>query len=265
MHCRILSDLHIEYYPFTIPPLEHDSETILILAGDIGSTRHKPELSSFLTEAAHRFRAVIYVLGNHEFYDAYWPGALADIKSWVLPSNLHLLERETVEVDGFTFVGATLWADFEQGNDESMAHSEHFVRDFSVIHRDIDPSNPDQRPFFLPEHALADHLRSRTWLRDTLSSLHTRGKKSVLITHHGLTPRSIHERFQGNAVNGAFISDLTDLIEDTQPVLAIHGHVHDSFDYVVGETHVVVNPRGYARRPGTQENKAFNPCLVIEI
>ena len=44
----------------------------------------------------------------------------------------------------------------------------------------------------------------------------------------------------------------------------MHGHTHDSFDYVVRGTRVVCNPRGYAK-DGVNENPAFDPEFVVEI
>lgn len=265
MLCRILSDLHLEFYRFTIPPLAQDAETVLVLAGDIGSVSRPEPLRAFLIRAGQQFRAVVYVLGNHEFYRNRWPGALARLRGWELPGNVHVLERDEAEIDDVTFVGATLWTDFDHENPTTMIMAQHAMNDFQLIGRDLDPKSRDQRPRFLPEHALADHRRSRAWLWQTLGELHDRGRKTVLVTHHGLTPAAIHERFRGNSLNGAFVSDLTSLLRKTRPVLAIHGHVHDSFDYVVHETRIVVNPRGYTRVAYTQENKAFDPRLTIEI
>lgn len=190
---------------------------------------------------------------------------LRPVRVWELPANVHVLEREVAEIDVVTFVGTTLWTDFERENPTAMTTARCTMNDFSVIGRDLDPDNPDQRPRFLPEHALADHRRSRVWLSKTLGDLHAHGRKAVLVTHHGIAPDSIHARYLGDALNGAFVSDLTPLLRKTQPALAIHGHVHDSFDYVVGATRVVVNPRGYARDAYSQENKAFNPCLTVEV
>lgn len=85
------------------------------------------------------------------------------------------------------------------------------------------------------------------------------------MTHHGIAPGSTHERYRGDCLNGAFVSDLTPLLEETRTVLAIHGHVHDSFDYVAHHTRIVVNPRGYTHVGYTQENKAFDPYLTVEI
>jgi len=56
------------------------------------------------------------------------------------------------------------------------------------------------------------------------------------------------------------VSDLSSEIERWQPDLWVHGHVHDSFDYRVGRTRVLCNPRGCG-----DENRDFNPGLVVEV
>ena len=45
--------------------------------------------------------------------------------------------------------------------------------------------------------------------------------------------------------------------------LWIHGHTHDSFDYVVNGTRVLCNPRGYAKN-GANENPLFDANLIAE-
>lgn len=37
------------------------------------------------------------------------------------------------------------------------------------------------------------------------------------------------------------------LIEKYQPTLWIHGHTHEKADYMIGNTRIVSNPRGYNR------------------
>lgn len=44
------------------------------------------------------------------------------------------------------------------------------------------------------------------------------------------------------------------------PTLWVHGHVHHRNDYMVGDTRVVSNARGY---PG--EETGFDPCFTVEI
>ncbi len=50
-----------------------------------------------------------------------------------------------------------------------------------------------------------------------------------------------------------------------ESALGIHGHTHDSFDYVLRGTRVVCNPRGYCRYVGRPENVDFDPGLAAEV
>lgn len=45
-------------------------------------------------------------------------------------------------------------------------------------------------------------------------------------------------------------------------MLASHGHVHDYFDYALGNTRVLCNPRGYV---GIDDGNGFDPGLVVEV
>jgi len=265
MKLRILSDLHIEHYPYTIVPLPEDRDTGLILAGDIGSIAHRAALIEFLDRAGAQFRFVVYVCGNHEFYATRWPEALGRLREARIPENVHLLECETLEIEDVTFVGTTLWTDFDRQNPWTMRTAEDFMADYQLIAH-ADRSEPRR---LHANDILQHHYQSRAWLKRTLASLHAAGRKAVLVTHHGVSPGSIAPYYRGNALNGAFSSDLTRTLRATRPLLAAHGHVHDSFDYWIGKpeqsTRVVVNPRGYAKWEGTQENRAFNPTLTIEV
>jgi hypothetical protein len=61
------------------------------------------------------------------------------------------------------------------------------------------------------------------------------------------------------------VNDLPALVR--APVsLWIHGHTHTAFDYTVGNTRVVCNPRGYVhRRTGELENPLFTWDRIVEI
>ena len=87
------------------------------------------------------------------------------------------------------------------------------------------------------------------------------------VVHAGAGTRAaqcIAAQFVASPLNACFVSDLEAQIRRWQPALWLHGHVHDSFDYRIGNTRVVANPRGYAPN-GVVENKAFDPSLVIEV
>ena len=272
MKIRILSDLHIEFLSFEIPAHPDDSETVLVLAGDIGIIAKKDPLHAFLTKAACQFKAVVFVHGNHEIFNSIWPDALHVIKGWDLPENLHILERESVEIDDVIFLGATLWTDFENEDPLSMMKCQSSLNDFKLIGVRFEPGRrtlPHNAGRFTAPISLQDHKTTCQWLAKSMAEFGASGKKMVVVTHHGVAPGSIHSKYAGNPLNGAFVSDLSDLLIAGGPVLVVHGHIHESVNYWLDHPErpiqVIANPRGYAKIVGTQENKSFNPLLTVEI
>ena len=49
------------------------------------------------------------------------------------------------------------------------------------------------------------------------------------------------------------------------PSLWIHGHIHESFDYDVGNCRVLCNPRGYLQYGHGLEYQRYNPGLVVDL
>jgi hypothetical protein len=103
---------------------------------------------------------------------------------------------------------------------------------------------------------------SVAWLDEQFAKAHD--GPTVVVTHFAPARGSIAARFAGSPLNACFVSDLEERIRAWQPRLWLHGHVHDSFDYRIGATRIVANPRGYAPN-GVIENASFDPGLVIEI
>ena len=179
--------------------------------------------------------------------------------------NVSVLERDELRIGGVRFLGTALWTDFaldgSARRESAMAASADYVLDFRKIHFGD--------ALLTPEATIDLHREAVAWLDARLAEPFP--GKTIVITHHAPHPGSVHPRFSGSAVNPAFVSDLERLMG--RPALWIHGHTHDSFDYVVRGTRIVANPRGYCRRahpPGPDaalecENKAFRADLVIEI
>jgi hypothetical protein len=112
--------------------------------------------------------------------------------------------------------------------------------------------------FFRPELAREMHLAQAQWLEGKLAEEFD--GPTVVVTHFLPHRRSIHPKYEGDRFNPAFASDLAHLVRP--PVtLWIHGHTHESFDYVVNGTRVVCNPRGYLP---IEPNPAFDPGFVAE-
>jgi Icc-related predicted phosphoesterase len=72
-------------------------------------------------------------------------------------------------------------------------------------------------------------------------------KKIVVVGHHTPSYLSIHDNYKHDRLmNGGYHSDLSEFIMDRPQIkLWTHGHTHEPFDYVLGETRIVCNPRGY--------------------
>ncbi len=88
---------------------------------------------------------------------------------------------------------------------------------------------------------------------------------TVVVTHTAPSSRSIATRYEGSALNGAFVNNLDYMFEgDFAPDLWVHGHVHQAFDYAVGGTRVVCNPLGYLPREDERLN-GFDWFKVVEV
>lgn len=270
MKIWILSDLHLEMQdpiPLPIPP---DAD-VCVLAGDID----RPIDAAIRWAAFHVADTipVVYVPGNHEFYRNSYLGGLVRGHQYVQKHpNIHLLHDSSVVIDGVRFVGGTLWTDYAlgaeatpgEGRDRDIAyamrHASGLLNDHRVIERtDDEPiTGRSASNVWMPADARQAHFVTRWHLEFVLSTEFD--GPTVVVTHHAPSVLSVAPRFKDSPLNPAFASDLTDLIWQHVPDLWIHGHVHDLFDYELGDTRVVCNPRGYGG-----ENPAFDPGLVIEV
>lgn len=260
MQLHILSDLHIESTEFDPPATGAD---VVILAGDIHNGTQGLEWAA----AGFPRQRVLYVPGNHEYYDGELRSGMAALASAARGLGIELLDNTQTEIDGVRFLGATLWTDFcldgAERRGEIMQLSRPYIVDFRAI-RDGDR-------LFTPEASVRLHEESRKWLSERLAERYP--GPTVVITHHAPHPLSVHPRFAKHPANGGFVSNLEDFMGSA--VLWIHGHTHNSFDYSVKGTRVVCNPRGYVyvkRAPNSDtvvavkaENREFDPGLVVTV
>jgi Icc-related predicted phosphoesterase len=79
--------------------------------------------------------------------------------------------------------------------------------------------------------------------------------------HHAPRRESIPPAFEGDPCNPPFASDLGRFIVESEARLWVHGHIHSHCDYMVGNTRVLANPRGYP----TESKTGFNPELIVEV
>jgi Icc-related predicted phosphoesterase len=103
------------------------------------------------------------------------------------------------------------------------------------------------------------HKTSRLWLEQQFEARVS--EKVVVVTHHAPSLLSVANQFQTDQLSPAYASSLDSIIRNSQARLWIHGHLHESKDYQLGETQVLCNLRGYP----DESDSGFVPDLVLEI
>jgi predicted phosphodiesterase len=243
-----MSDIHLEFWAFEPPPTDAD---VVVLAGDVDLGIRG------ITWAIERFygKNVIYVPGNHEHYKQHLQQNLEKMREAAKQTNVHFLENDAVTIKDVTFLGCTLWTDFDAFGDPTSARQR--ARDAMTDYRVIRTANYRA---LRPDDTEQMHVRSVAWLANEFEK--RRDEKIVVVTHHTPSLASIPDRFRHDQLSASFSSDLDRLVEASNALIWIHGHTHDSFDYRIGQTRVLANPRGYV---GVEANPAFDPSLVVEV
>ena len=91
----------------------------------------------------------------------------------------------------------------------------------------------------------------------------SKDKKVVFVTHHAPHVKSIHDRYYGSSINGAFANNGIDHFDRKKaPVLWIHGHMHDTIHFMHHDTEIFCNPRGYK---GYGANTGFRDDFIFEL
>jgi Icc-related predicted phosphoesterase len=86
----------------------------------------------------------------------------------------------------------------------------------------------------------------------------------IIVSHHCPSRFSVHPKYADEKSNVGFTTDLTDVIlaMENPPKLWVHGHTHESFDYMIGSTRVICHPRGYPRE---REHYTTYEPMILEI
>ena len=281
MKIAVCSDLHLEFGDLDLENTE--SADVLILGGDILVAEDVKNFSyvdeqimaatpsmlargeryyNFLKRCSERFPQVVLIMGNHEHYHGDYAETANVIRSVVGEfSNVHFLDKEWRIINGVLFYGGTLWTDMNGEDPETLRQIAYMMNDYrgvknstkTVQHRvpTYDKNNTEgwtfkQRPAqFRPEDSVEDH---RAFLKglDEVLTLHP-NLPTVVVGHHAPSKASTHPRYKSEFItNGAYSTNLDNYILDRRQIrLWTHGHTHEDFDYMIGTTRIVCNPRGY--------------------
>jgi len=282
MKIKVVSDLHLEFSDVNITNDENCD--VLILSGDImiaqdlhdhpeadmtpmtdhlyknmGRRQAKAyDYRNFLKRCSFQFPHVVYVAGNHEFYHGKFPASLQDLRNECAKyTNIYFLENDVKTIDDTTFIGCTLWTDMNKGDPLTLHAIADMMNDYRIV-RNSDHGYTKLRP----AHTLAQHRRSVDYIRTVVEGKFD--QKFVVVGHMAPSRLSTHPKYADETLmNGAYSSSLDEFIMDRPQIkLWTHGHTHHCFDYMIGSTRVVCNPRGYE---GYEPDSGWDPKIVIEI
>jgi len=232
----LVSDLHFDINKGVVPPLV--PADVLLLAGDVSQLNQS--LTTHLARLCDQFPHVVYVTGNHEYYQSTFGAvheALAALSARC--PNLHWLNNQTVTIDGQRVVGSTLWYPRVP---EAEIQAKRFT-DFIWI------GDMYQQ---WDEVATA----AREFLERTVEA------DDIVVTHHAPSFQSVHPQYRRSPGNVFYVHSMGRLIYSAQPKLWVHGHMHSPVDYQMEATRVLANPYGYLKQ---QETAFFNPALVLTV
>lgn len=258
MFIRLVSDLHLEHSPYQVPALDTDKDTVLVMAGDVAPVKSPALYLDFIADVSSRFRYVIWTFGNHEYY-----GSFIDKGEKILNQHLHeannfnnvfATQRGSVMIDDVQVVCATLWTDFDKANPLTMMHVQNSLNDYRVIRSYKKGYRKVQTTDILQLHR--EHVKYIT------TECKGSDMKRIVVTHHSPSSMSMHPDFVNHPLNGAFFSSLEDIVMETKPLFWFHGHTHHRFDYMIDNTRVVCNPRGYQPAEGPT---GFDPTFIVEV
>jgi predicted phosphodiesterase len=267
MKIAVASDIHLEFGDLDLQ--NTDQADVLILSGDIcvakditkrdpyctlGMEYRSNRYHDFFQRCGEKFPHVIYIVGNHEHYNGDFAKTVPHLKDALgYIDNLHILDREVLTINDVTFIGGTLWTDMNDRDDITLLHMKGMMNDFicvsnslrEVNFRDQDGNFHTRTAKFSPEDAVEDHEKFFDYIKQIVEG--NFDQKFVVVGHHAPSRLSTHPKYAHDTImNGGYSSSLDEyILTHPQIKLWTHGHTHEDFDYMIGSTRIVCNPRGY--------------------
>ncbi|MES1990965.1 MAG: metallophosphoesterase [Pseudomonadota bacterium] len=254
----VYSDLHYEFGSrFQTPSHLRGTVDGAILAGDISAfptaLRRAREISDAIDAPT------VSLAGNHEFY-GYVIEQVIEALRLQSDERVQFLECGTTEIAGTRILGTTLWTDFNLNPElrmQAMSDMPSLLSDYQEIRRVL---RDDSTCRIDTDYLLAAHRNCLSWLSDELDKKIS--GPTIIATHTAPSRRSIKSHNSHNITAAGFASDLEAFIEAHGVNCWVHGHIHDSVDYMIGKTRVVSNPYGYQQYGLNEE---FDPEFIIEV
>ena len=242
MKIKLISDIHCEFHKdkgkrFANEFSVKDTD-VLIIAGDLSTVDH---LYTVLTTLCERVPHLVYVTGNHEYYNTSREVVNRSLQKITKKyKNFHWLNNSFTEINGQRFIGGTMW--FPDSREAWV--NEGRLTDFRVIKG-------------FEKWVYKENRKTQNYLKENIQA------GDVVVTHHLPSYYSIADQYEGSELNCYFVTRMDEVIKEKQPAAWMHGHTHESCNYTLGDTLVLCNPHGYKNTHDI--NKAFDKTLLVEV
>ena len=242
MIIQIISDTHLEFHHdkgksfLNTLPIVGD---VLVVAGDLATVNL---LEKSIIKLCNRFPEVIYVIGNHEYYDSSFQQTeeiVYDMQSKL--NNFTWLNNKRIVINGQAFLGDTLWF-YEDVRKRKLKGC---LSDFSYISK------------FEPE-VYERYEKTYEFLEKNTQ------KGDIVVTHHMPSEACVADRFKGSPINCWFYTPCERIIKATEPSIWISGHTHESYDFTLYNTRLICNPLGYPHECNESRGH-FDDSLIVEV
>jgi Icc-related predicted phosphoesterase len=254
MIIKPISDLHFEHglngsASDLAKAIDDPQVDVLVIAGDLceQTSQNRGPVENVLYELCERFPKVIYVAGNHEHWHNFPENVSGAMKRWEQSCpNLKVLHNDWYEYGGKRFYGGTGWYPLE------------------FQHQVLFGGFSDSRAIKTHEVGASGKRALIEWIQGENATF-KRGltqcrKGDIVVSHHAPHRRSINAQYERNPYNCFYVDEQPNSVWEAEPALWIHGHHHHATSYMVNETQVVCNPRGWPH-----EKSGFNPNLIVEV
>lgn len=267
MKVAITSDIHLEFGDWY--PSNPENADVLILSGDIlvasdleklqedpnGFLDHAKgqRFRDFLVSCKQNYKHVVYIMGNHEHYHGDFAVSANVLRTECNNIGIFFLDNECVKIEDYTFIGGTLWTDMNKRDALTLYHISKRMNDFRIVNnsnrvvnfRDEEGKFHTRVARFSPEDAVEQHEKMVAYVKTVIQN--DPSGKYVVVGHHSPSKFSTKPQYEHDTLmNGGYSSDLNEFILDHPQIkLWTHGHTHHEFDYMIGSTRIVCNPRGY--------------------
>ena len=254
MKIQYASDLHLEFGANSIYLRNHPLTPvgdILVMAGDIGYLNDELFFKHpFWDWVSDNFEQVIVIPGNHELYKNFDINDLYEGWNIKIRDNVRYVYNSVISLNYDTeLIASTLWSEILG---EDAFHIERFVSDFHRIR------NGEYRLSW--ERFNEEYHHCREFIEKSVEN--SNANNLIVATHHVPSFKLMSDEFTDSPINGAFTTELGNIIANSCIKYWIYGHSHRNINKVIGNTHCVSNQLGYV---SMGEHHTFLSAAMIEV